>query len=136
MFCDIFQPSSKRGDRKEEIPTRLVFNKTDRIEDKGLTRRLKIEYPRAIFTSAATGKGIGNILKEIEVYSKRDRVKIEVTVSLSEGKTIDLLEKVANISERVVSGESVRIIAVVKRNYLAVLEKKSRVRLLGVVEKD
>jgi len=135
VLSDIFKRVSKSGGRAREVPTRLVFNKTDCLEEKGLVRRLKAEYPEAILTSAVTGRGVKDILKEIDIYSKRDSVNIEVTIPLSDGKTIAFLENIAKVSKRDISEESVRIIAVIKRSHLPILEKKSRVRLLGVVKK-
>ncbi len=133
VLSDIFKQASKGERRDTEVPTRLVFNKIDCLEDKGLARRLKKEYPEAILTSAATGAGVEDILKEIEIYSERDRVNIEATIPLSDGKTIALLEKVAEVTKTEISDDFIRITAMVKRGYLPLLEKKSRVRLLGVV---
>jgi len=135
VLSDIFKQVSKGERRNKEVPTRLVFNKIDCLEDKGLTQRLKREYPEAILTSAATGEGVEDILKEIGIYSERDRVNIEATISLSDGKTIALLEKVAEVTKTEMSDDSIRITAMVKRGYLPLLEKKSKVRLLGVVRK-
>jgi GTP-binding protein HflX len=135
VLCDIFERVSKSGRRDRNVPTKLVFNKTDCLGEKGLARRLKREYPEAILTSAVTGRGVEDILKQIESYSKRDSVNIEATIPLSDGKTIAFLEKIAKISKRNISEESIRIIAVVKRSYLPILEKKSKVRLLGIVRK-
>lgn len=135
VLSDIFKQASKGERRNKEVPTRLVFNKIDCLEDKGLTQRLKREYPEAILTSAATGEGVEDILKEIGIYSERDRVNIEATISLSDGKTIALLEKVAEVTKTEISDDFIRITAMVKRGYLPLLEKKSKVRLLGVVRK-
>jgi len=132
VLGDIFKRASVEEGEERQVPTKLIFNKIDRLDDMGGRRILKRQYPDAILVSALKGEGVGRILKEIESYAKSGRVKIEAKVSLSDGKTIDLIERVAEVGQREVLEGFIIVTAVIDRAYLPVLEKKPGVKLLSV----
>ncbi|MGM0483821.1 MAG: GTPase HflX [Candidatus Krumholzibacteriota bacterium] len=124
VLKDIFS-SSPGG---EEVPTWLVMNKTDVI-DRGSLDRLRRRYESAVFLSAATGEGVERLMTRVDSFLRSGRIEIEVTVPLSEGKTIALVEEAGEVLSREVRGETLVITALIKRQQLKLLEKKGEVRV-------
>jgi GTP-binding protein HflX len=58
----------------DEVKTLTVFNKIDKA-DAAETDRLKSEYREAVFLSAATGQGIGDLIEEI-VRMKKEALNV------------------------------------------------------------
>ncbi len=51
----------------------MVFNKTDQVIDPLILNQMQKKYPEAVFISAKTKKGFGNLLERIDAYKKRFR---------------------------------------------------------------
>ena len=124
VLKDIFSSSSGQ----EEVPTWLVMNKTD-IIDRGRRDQLRRRHESAVFLSAATGEGVEGLMNRVEGFIRSGRIEIEITVPLSEGRTIALVEETAEVLSRKVRGQTLVITALVKRKQLNLLEQKGDVRV-------
>jgi GTP-binding protein HflX len=114
------------------IPTVLVLNKIDLIEDPGGRNALRVKHPGAILTSAATGAGMEELLAIVESRLGKELVEAEVLVSPEEGRAIALIERTAKVLSRKLSrGRMVFRVRMGKRE-IAILERETAVRVRRV----
>jgi GTP-binding protein HflX len=116
-------------DEDEEIPTMLVLNKTDLLEE-GALKGLGGRYPDAVRVSAATGEGLSVLLERIEAWIERDVLKAVVEVDVGDGKAVDTVEKSSDVLERTVDGARMIFVVRVRKRDLAALEGVGEVRVL------
>ncbi len=108
-------------------PTRIVFNKIDRVHDDGALDRLGRMYPGAIFTSATEGSGLDDVREAIRAFVEDLEEIIEATVSNSDGRTMALFHELGEVLSKEVGDEST-----VMRVRLSKPEAE-RLRKIGVV---
>ncbi len=72
-------------------PTRIVFNKVDRLEHRHERERLGEVHPGAIFTSALEGQGLEEVTRAICAFVESREEILDVTVPVSDGRTIAML---------------------------------------------
>jgi GTP-binding protein HflX len=77
------------------VPEQIVFNKVD-AADADLLLRLKRLVPTAVFVSARTGQGVGELRECIERHLPRPAVEVDVLLPYSRG---DLLARVHDVAE-------------------------------------
>ena len=77
-----------------EVPRLLVMNKVDLVDEPG-RRRLAAREPEAVFVSAATGEGLGELLDRIVAFFERALVPVRLLVPYDRGAVIDRLHGVA-----------------------------------------
>ncbi len=112
----------------EEIPTLLVLNKSDLIEDNAL-KSLRGRYAEAVQISASSGDGISDLLETVDGRMERDIVQAVVDVEAGDGKAIDTVEKIGDVLERTVEGTRMIFHIRVKKRDLAALENVGEVRV-------
>jgi len=108
-------------------PTRLVFNKIDRVVERGALDRLARVYPSAVFTCATAGEGLDGIRHAIlSVVEAREEV-LDVAVPVGDGKTVSFIHEHGEVLSRADEDGTVRM--------RVRLEKPDaeRLRKLGVV---
>jgi GTPase len=111
------------------IPTVLVLNKIDLVEDAGRRNALRARHPGAVLASAATGAGIEELLEIVDSHLGKELVEAEVLVSPEEGRAISLIERSAKVlSRKLVRGRMVFRVKLRKRE-IAVLEREPAVRV-------
>lgn len=81
-------------------PTLMVFNKIDRLEDRGLLRELAEEHPRSVFISATRGINLLGLKDQVKTLLEEEFVERTFTVSQGDQKLISLLHTIAEIQER------------------------------------
>lgn len=115
--------------RTESIPTILVLNKIDLIDDRAVRESLLRAYPEAMPVSAARGEGLERLLSAIESRIEHDTVSAEVFVSTEDGKGIAAIESNARVLNRRVVDGRLRFDVSVRRRKIALLERIGEVRL-------
>ncbi len=78
-------------------PTLLVFNKIDALEDRGLLRALRDEYPEASFISALRGIGLEQLKKDLLALIEKDYVERVTYVPVSEPEAIAKIHRLADV---------------------------------------
>lgn len=71
----------------DEVPERLVFNKVDLATDPALTR-LQNLYPDAVFVSALTGEGLGDLQSAIAEDLEKQTSLLRLTVPYERGDIV------------------------------------------------
>ncbi len=108
-------------------PTRIVFNKTDRVHDDGALDRLGRMYPGAVFTSATEGSGLDDVREAMRAFVEDQEEIIEATVPNDDGRTMALFHERGEVLSKEVGDEST-----VMRVRLSKPEAE-RLRKMGVV---
>lgn len=81
-------------------PTLTVFNKIDRLEDRGVLRELAEEHPRSVFISATRGINLLGLKDQVKTLLEEEFVERTFTISQGDQKLISLLHTIAEIQER------------------------------------
>ncbi len=76
-----------------EIPTLMVFNKIDCLEDEAPLCLLRSRYPDSITISARRGDGLAALRMELGNRFAEDDVDVSLTLPYSEGKKLDFIFK-------------------------------------------
>jgi GTPase len=88
------------------IPQIRVMNKTDLMPE--AQRRSLVNSPSAIYLSAATGAGVGDLLSAIDARLQVDPLqRLRIRVSQSEGKLLSEIEARARVLKRSYRGSNV-----------------------------
>ncbi len=119
----------KRAPGETGVPTVLVLNKIDLVEDPGRRNALRGRHPGAVLASAATGEGVEEILEAVESRLGMDLVEAEVLVSAEDGRTIALVERSSKVLSRKLAGDRMVFRVRVRKRELAILEREADVRL-------
>ena len=77
-----------------DVPRLLVMNKVDLV-DEPARLRLAAREPDAVFVSAETGEGLGELLDRIVAFFERALVQVRLLVPYDRGAVIDRLHGVA-----------------------------------------
>lgn len=80
----------------EGIPTLMVFNKVDRVDN---TTRQRIENlaPDAFFVSAATGEGIDRLRHAVQAGMPRPNVHVDAVIPYSQGSLISQIRQFGSL---------------------------------------
>jgi len=90
-----------------DLPTLVVFNKVDALDDAHLLRALKRDYPDASFVSALRGMGLETLKDDLLGLIERDFVERVSYVPVTEPKAISSIHRLADvISEDYVYAQS------------------------------
>ena len=79
-----------------EIPTLLVFNKLDKIENK---TQLSNRYPDAIFVSAVTGESTVTLIERVTAALRGQSKLYTLCLDWADGSTLAELHRVAQVNE-------------------------------------
>jgi GTP-binding protein HflX len=105
------------------IPSILVLNKADLLEDRGRAGLLSAGRATSAVVSAATGEGV----KELEAIVSRcldeRRVEVELFVPEDRSSVMSTLGRVSEIVDASVADGGIRVIAILEPKHLASLER-------------
>jgi len=93
----------------KETPTRIVFNKTDRVTHQKELDRLSTIYPGSLLISAKEDRGLEDVTRAICAFTERMEEVIDVAVPVSDGKTIAALHERGEVLSREDTEEHVKI---------------------------
>ncbi len=112
-----------------------VLNKVDLLREKGIRDEgIKEEYispslnplipssPK-LYVSAVTGEGIDNLLAVIDKEIARDNIEINVTLNVSEGKTLAWLYENGTVLSKKQKAETIKLIVSLSEKNLGIFNK-------------
>ncbi len=117
------------GSETGHIPTVLVLNKIDRIDDNAVREGLRRTYPEAVQVSADRHDGMTRLLSKIESHMERDTVSAEVFISTENGRGIATVERHTRVLARRIEDGRIHFDVSVRRRKLVLLERIGEVRL-------
>jgi GTP-binding protein HflX len=120
---------ARRGPEEPGVPTVLVLNKIDLVEDPGRRNALRARHQEAVMTSAATGEGTEPLLEIVGSYLGKDFLDAEIRVSSGEGRAIALIERSSKVLSRRLDGGRMVFRVKVRRRELGILEGEPAIRL-------
>ncbi len=88
-------------------PTLMVFNKIDRLADRGILRDVTKEFPNSVFISATRGINLAGLKNEIFGLLDKEFVEKVFTISQEHQKVISYLYSVGEIREKTYQDNSV-----------------------------
>jgi GTP-binding protein HflX len=109
------------------IPSRIVFNKIDRVADSCDLERLDRRHPGAIFTSALEGYGLADVRCAIAAFVESREAVLDLAIPVGDGKTIALVHERGEVLSKNENGGSLEM-----RVRLPIAEAE-RLRKLGLV---
>jgi len=109
-------------------PTRIVFNKVDRVTDAGELQRLQRVYPGALLTSATNGKGIEELRNAVCAFVEGHEEVVNVAVPHDDGKLLARLHERGDVLSRDVNEHCIDVRVRVSK------PEAERLRKLGVVK--
>ncbi len=83
----------------DEIPSILLLNKQDRIEDGFDGRGVRANYPDAIEISARTGQGMERLENRVRRVIDEKRIELVLEVPAREGKLLDMIHGNGRVME-------------------------------------
>jgi GTP-binding protein HflX len=120
---------ARRGPEETGVPTLLVLNKIDLVEEAGRRNALAARYPEAVMTSAATGEGTEELLRIVGAHLGKDLLDAEIRVSSGDGRAIALIERSAKVLSRRLDGGRMVFRVKLRRRELGILEGEPAIRL-------
>ncbi|MDH3346466.1 MAG: GTPase HflX [Kiritimatiellaceae bacterium] len=94
----------------EEKPMLCVLNKIDSEEGAGTAKRLARTLGRSIAVSALTGENVDGLLDELSDCLKGDKVLMNLSIPLAEGRLLALLQSSATVLEEKYEGPNAEIV--------------------------
>jgi GTP-binding protein HflX len=88
-------------------PTLMVFNKIDRLVDRGILHEVAKEFPQSVFISAIRGINLLGLKSEIFGLLEKEFVEETFTVSQEHQKVISYIYSVGEIQEKTYKDNSV-----------------------------
>ncbi|MDZ4701426.1 MAG: GTPase HflX [Rhodothermales bacterium] len=82
----------------QDSPTLMVFNKVDRLEERGLLMALREEYHHAVFVSALRGIGMDGLKEALLSLIQDDFEEHIAYVPVAESRTIAQLHQLADVT--------------------------------------
>ena len=110
-----------------DIPSRLVFNKIDRVTDEGHVERLERLHPGAVFTSATERIGLDGLSRAVAAFVESTEETVELSVPVGDGRTIAFIHEHGEVLSQEGGDEYLKM-----RVRLPVAEA-ARLRKLGLV---
>jgi len=111
----------------EDKPTRLIFNKVDRVVDgEGLTRLSRV-YPGSLFTSAVKGEGLDEVRRAICAFVEGMEEVLDLAVPCGDGRLISKIFEIGEVLATTDGAETLEMRVRVPK------PEAARLRKLGVV---
>jgi GTPase len=104
-----------------ERPALIAMNKVDLLEDAD-AERLRARYPEAVFISAASGQGLGELKAGVEAELARLRVEVALSIPFEHGEVVARVHEIADVVKEWYEPDGTRIVARVPRETLGELE--------------
>jgi GTP-binding protein HflX len=80
-----------------DLPTLVVFNKIDALEERDLLQMLRREYPDASFVSALRGIGLEDMKQDLLALIEKDFVERVAYVPVTAPKAISSIHRLADV---------------------------------------
>ena len=112
----------------KDKPTRIVFNKIDRVDDPGDLDRFQRTHPGALLTSATEGRGIDELRNAICAFVESREEVLDVEVPHDDGKLLARLHERGEVLSRDVGEDCIEVRVRVEK------PEADRLRKLGVVK--
>jgi GTP-binding protein HflX len=109
-----------------EKPTRVIFNKIDRMDDPDETSVFERRHPGALFVSATEGRGLEGVVGAVTAFVESREVVVDVSAPVTDGRTIARLYEVGEVLSRSFDDERAAIRVRMPR------AEVERIRRLGV----
>jgi GTP-binding protein HflX len=93
-------------------PELVVFNKAD-LEDDSERLALRGLEPDALFVSARTGEGIGDLLERVAALLPRPDIRVELLVPYDRGEVVSSLHEHGKVLSTSYEGGGTRVSALV-----------------------
>ncbi len=106
-----------------EIPTLMVFNKIDCLEEEAPLCLLRSRYPDSINISARRGDGLSALRMELTNRFAEDDVDVSLTLPYSEGKKLDFVFKNGEVLEVDYQVDAILVKARVPERHLGGLKR-------------
>jgi GTP-binding protein HflX len=104
-----------------ERPALIAMNKVDLLSDEDV-ERLRTRYPEAVFISATTGAGLGELRAGIETELARLRVEVTLNIPFDRGEVVAHVHEIADVVKEWYESDGTRMVARVPREALGDLE--------------
>ena len=101
-----------------ELPTLMVFNKIDLLEEQIELQILRTKYPNSIAISAVTGDGLELLKAKLAERFAVHTTDISLTIPYAEGKILDFLYKHGEVLETDYQGDGIQVKARIADRYL------------------
>ena len=101
-----------------ELPTLMVFNKIDLLEEQIELQILRTKYPNSIAISAVTGDGLELLKAKLAERFAVHTTDISLTIPYAEGKILDFLYKHGEVLETDYQGDAIQVKARIADRYL------------------
>ncbi len=111
----------------QEKPTRIIFNKTDRVRDGEGLARLERVYPGALFTSAVNGEGLEEVRRAVCAFVESMEEILDVAIPYSDGRLISKMYEMGEVLSKTDGEEAFEMRVRVSK------ADADRLRKLGVV---
>ena len=99
-------------------PAVVALNKADLIDD-DRRRALERRHPEALFCSAASGEGIGDLLGRLDDELARMKVEVEVEIPFDRGELVARIHDEGDVLKESFSERGTHLVARVRRNMAA-----------------
>lgn len=106
-----------------KIPTLMVFNKMDRLEDEASMCLLRSRYPDSVNISAKRGDGIASLRRELANRFAETDVDVSLSLPYTEGKTLDFVYKHGETLEVDYRSDAIFVKARLPERYAEVLRQ-------------
>lgn len=110
-------------------PILIVFNKTDRVFETEVIRRLKRKHAKSVFVSALTGEGVDKLKTAMFGFIKYELGTRTFTIPLHRGDLINLLYENCDILKRVEKDTKVTLSVKAYRSVLVKLASQIKTSL-------
>ena len=80
-----------------DIPTVMVFNKVDGLEDRSLLAELALDYEKPIFVSALRGIGLDELRQQLLTHIEENFVEHTTYIPVTEARTISHVHRLAEV---------------------------------------
>jgi GTP-binding protein HflX len=104
----------------EDKPTLIVFNKTDKVADRGaVLTGLRRHFPKALFISVHTGAGLPDLIEQLGNLVGEGSVTRELHLPARASAQIARLHRQAEVLQTDYDGDEVRIVATLSPRLMA-----------------
>ena len=107
----------------DDVPTIMLFNKIDQIEDESQMLMLKTRYPQAISISAQRGDGISELMEMLAERFASHGAMINLHIPYKDSKVLQLLYKHGTVLDAEYADEAVHVKARIPSRHLKAVSK-------------
>ena len=106
-----------------ELPTIMLLNKVDLLEDEGQIQLFRSKYPDSLAISAQNGTGLEELKDLLAERFSTYNIDVSLTLSYQDGKALDYLYKHGEVLDTDYQGDSIQVKARIPHRYLKALDR-------------